>query len=184
MSPRRHPEPWCDMPSCNYRWDWNDAIVDGIHPIDEQKVHHIHWSSRFSSSYPNHAPGEYINPLFGNLGASYPVDELAGIMLHEMVHSVNFGHAADYPMCYDAWNCPSGPTATRTCRMNSLPEIAEGCMSEVVQLSTDKCDPEMCTHTDEVPIYNEIIQYYSRDDDDWFSSQWKRSGECRCTRFW
>jgi len=166
------------------RWGWTDVINTGEIGAFRSRLHIIEWSSKFSSRYPTHAPDEYIDPLFGNLGASYPVDELAGIILHEMIHNVNFGHAAEYPLCYDYWNCPSGPPkgGEYTCRMNSLNEIAEGCMSEVVQLSTDNCDPDMCIGSDEVPIYNEIKPHIDYDDDD--RDQWKREGECRCTRFW
>ncbi|MEM7297458.1 MAG: hypothetical protein AAF391_04240 [Bacteroidota bacterium] len=134
------------------------------------RFHEIWFNPKIFYQYPSHADGETIDPIFGDLGPSYPVDELSGIILHEMLHNVGFNHGvADFAQGSCGYSTNSGNGfncgSTGTCRMNSLNEIAEACMSEVVQKSTDNCDPRMCTRSDEVPIY------YS-------------SGDCRCEKFW
>jgi len=177
------------------RWDWEQSFRGYS---GDQKTHLIEWSTKFHTREPTHAVGEYVDPLFGDLGSySYPVDELAGIILHEMLHNTNFNHgpADDKNACgYDTWSCPGGSSYGSSCRMNSLLEIAEACMSEIVQLSTDNCDPLMCDGggsygSDEVPIY-EIVQKHDCDDDDadpglpGCGEIGFLGGKCRCTRFW
>jgi len=173
----------------SYRWDWTRDI--GLNAGDS-KTHMIEWSNKFYTVRSSWTAGESIDPLFGNLGSnSYPVDELSGIILHEMLHNVNFAHGTqDLPgTCnYDVWNCPHGPSPTQTCRMNSLPEIAEACMSEIVQFSTDNCDPLACDYGNEVNLF-EIVQVHDCDyDDDQVTPGCGKlgflGGECRCTRFW
>eukprot|EP00751_Fragilariopsis_kerguelensis_P042893 CAMPEP_0171004540 /NCGR_PEP_ID=MMETSP0736-20130129/17742_1 /TAXON_ID=186038 /ORGANISM="Fragilariopsis kerguelensis, Strain L26-C5" /LENGTH=577 /DNA_ID=CAMNT_0011433893 /DNA_START=118 /DNA_END=1851 /DNA_ORIENTATION=+ len=172
-----------------YRWDWTRDIGWGA---GNSKTHRIEWTDKFYSYRPLHAAGESTDPLFGDLGTdSYPVDELSGVILHEMLHNVKFAHgpSQDPVACnYDVWNCPHGPSPTQTCRMNSLNEIAEACMSEIVQFSTDNCDPLACDYGDEVNLF-EINQAHTCDYDDDFvepgcGKLGYRGGECRCTRFW
>lgn len=96
---------------------------------------------RVFSQYPNHQEGWNINEKFGNLGPSYPIDELAGIILHERLHTRGFEHGNDNNQCQYTFgfDCPETGEPS-TCRMNSLNEIAEAAMSEVVEESIGWCD--------------------------------------------
>ena len=72
-------------------WDY-DTAKWGIEKTHEIIVNR----NRVLGDYPNHAEGEeYWSDIFGvvgnddgcnNLGHSYPVDEIAGIIFHEMLH--------------------------------------------------------------------------------------------------
>lgn len=121
---------------------------------------------------------DYADPEDKKLGfplaPSYPVDELAGIILHERLHTHGFRHGTDNGTgrngcgyvfdCRDTSVCYTidGVTKCRGisgfsyqvgCRANSLLEIAEACMSEVVEESTVRCWSSTCPK-DELPIYD------------------------------
>jgi hypothetical protein len=109
------------------------------------------------SQYPAHQQGWVSPPEHGNLGPSYPVDELAGIILHERLHTRGFEHGnEDTNNCgyTSGFNCPAGGSPAN-CRMRSLNEIVEGCMSESVEDSVTWC-PTLgvtCADPNAFPIY-------------------------------
>jgi len=148
------------------RWDYYSSTGR----TGRTRFYEIRFNRRIFEQFPNHAVGETIDEAFGDLGDSYPVDELSGIILHEMLHNVSFKHGvADFPSqscgytttSDDGFSCGTDGT----CRMNSLNEIAEGVMSQVVQDSTDRCDLQMCMNADEIPIDYGL-------------------STCRCEKFW
>ena len=123
--------------------------------ITEPEV--IEISLNVFSQYPAHQQGWVSPPEHGDLGESYPVDELAGIILHERLHTCGFEHGnADTNNCgyTDGFNCPAlGSPAN--CRMRSLNEIAEACMSEIVEDSVTWC-PTLgvtCADPNALPIF-------------------------------
>jgi len=66
------------------RWDWTRDIGWGA---GNSETHLIEWTDKFYTVRPSWAAGESIDPLFGDLGSdSYPMDELSGVILHEMLH--------------------------------------------------------------------------------------------------
>jgi len=146
--------------SYHRRWDFYTESWQST------RFHEMWFHPKISYDYSGHTVGEYINPIFGvpndgDASPSYPVDELSGIIFHEMLHNYGFSHhggcAYQLPKCNDS---------TQTCRFNSLLEIGEQCMSDTVQRSTDNCNPELCVNSSrEVPIY------YGPND-------------CRCENFW
>jgi hypothetical protein len=146
-------------------WNYDTAKwnIERIHEITVNR-------NRVLGDYPNHAFGEeYWTEIFGdvgnddgcnNLGYSYPVDEIAGMILHEMLHNLKFQHGGSDPLdevlsdsCnYDSYRCED-LSGSGTCRANSLLEIAEACVSEVVEESLKNCHPEKCCHRFQLPIW-------------------------------
>ncbi|MEM1181233.1 MAG: hypothetical protein AAGM22_23025 [Acidobacteriota bacterium] len=112
----------------------------------DNREHYIQFNiNRVFGDFPDHVDGETIDPLYGNLGDSYPVDELAGIIMHEMTHTIGFEHQSSCGTNYH--------------RRQSFPEIVEACMSEVVQESIEQCDESMCPHPYQLPIYDWLGGY-------------------------
>ncbi len=119
----------------------------------------IELSLNVFTEFPSHQQNGYVDPPeHGNLGPSYSVDELAGIILHERLHTRGFEHGnADTNNCgyTDGFDCPvSGSPAN--CRMSSLNEITEACMSEVLENSLGRCPNSFggsCTDPATVPIH-------------------------------
>jgi hypothetical protein len=103
------------------------------------------WTTR-PSHQPIHNGTIYGYPDFGQtfdygqLESSYPVEELAGIIAHEMLHTHGYSRGAASNECnYSAgYNC-SGSTSTSSRRANSRPEIVEACVSEMVERSIHEC---------------------------------------------
>lgn len=98
------------------------------------------WTTR-----PGHQPKGGLpdmGPTFNHAGLepSYQVDELAGIIVHEILHAHQFEHgsAANNECRYTSYNCDAS-VAGRSCRANSINEIMEACMSEVVEQSVAQC---------------------------------------------
>jgi hypothetical protein len=90
---------------------------------------------------PDHQQG-WFDDRYGTIHPAYPVDELAGIVLHEMLHTVGFEHGeASSNQCgYDAYECPPNKSSDLpTCRNNSLHEVAEAVMSEILEVSIGWC---------------------------------------------
>ena len=117
----------------------------------------IELSFNVFSQDPAHEQGWISPPEHGNLGPSYPVDELEGIILHERLHTRGFEHGnEDTNNCgyTDGFNCPASGSPAN-CRMRSLLEIAEACMSETVEDSVGWC-PTLgvtCADPNALPIY-------------------------------
>lgn len=61
-------------------------------------------------------------------------------------------------------------------------------MSDIVQFSTDNCDPLACEYGDEVNIFEIDLVHDCDDDDDQVTPGCGKlgygGGECRCIRFW
>lgn len=92
-------------------------------------------SNTVLSRFPGHQPF-YFGP-FDPTAPSTPTDELAGILLHEILHTHDFEHGDLSHLCwgYASWDCSGG----WPCRMSTLPEIAEACMSAVIEESQRRC---------------------------------------------
>jgi len=154
-------------------WDYNSEDS-----WDSVKTHKIGVNvDKVMAKYPNHALDEdYWPNVFGVVGLngyytnghSYPVDELAGMILHELLHLHNFDHGTSADSCgYDAYKCDDLPIPGEgSCRANSLNEIAEACASEVVEESIKNCNPEMCCHSYQVPVWVDSLS------------------SCECESFW
>lgn len=93
------------------------------------------------------------------LAPSYQVDELAGILFHERTHTHGFRHgdAMSNQCSYGSgFVCPPSPTprlcgggtlessTAMGCRANSVPEIAEACMSEIIERTATICAETRC----------------------------------------
>lgn len=121
-----------------------ERVSLGYRAWNEEPNHQIGWADfgpdfDFTAIYP---PG-------------YPVDELAGIILHEKTHTHGFSHGTSANECgYAAYDCPASGSVGH-CRANSLPEIAEACMSEVVENSVGWCLDAECPEG-ETPILNQL----------------------------
>lgn len=106
----------------------------------------IFLGARTYSSRPTHQGLTNALPDFGpnfnyrDIEPSYPVDELAGIIAHEIMHTHGFSHgSSSFNECgYTSYEC-NGSVPGRSCRANSLPEIIEACVSEVVEESVARC---------------------------------------------
>ena len=93
---------------------------------------------------------------FSDLHPSYEVDEIAGIILHERLHTHGFRHGGSSANAcgYDAYNCEdTAHPAHASCRRNSLPEIAEACMSMTIEISAGACFNFSCPEG-QLPIYD------------------------------
>jgi hypothetical protein len=104
----------------------------------------VNLGTRVQSQYPSHQQWNhyYIDRFYSQ--PSYQVEELAGIILHEILHTHDFHHGESGAIhqCtnYAAFDCAGlDGTPGQRCRMNSLNEIAEACMSEIVEESTYWC---------------------------------------------
>lgn len=112
---------------------------------------------------------------YQDLNPSYEVDELGGIILHERLHTHGFRHGTSTTNAcgYDAYRCEdTAHPLHASCRRNSLPEIAEACMSLAIEISTGACFNHVCPD-DQLPIYDHpTLPAGWRDLDD--------SVHCRC----
>lgn len=113
---------------------------------------------------------------FSDLHPSYEVDELGGIILHERLHTHGFrhGNSAANACGYDAYRCEdTAHPLHASCRRNSLPEIAEACMSMTIEISTGACFTHTCP-ADQLPIYD----HPTLPGGGW--PQLNNSDKCRC----
>jgi hypothetical protein len=169
------------------RWDYDSTNWD------QQKTH---WIQVNTKERVIHAIGQDDWPeIFGVVGLRdydnwdghdprYPVDEYAGMILGEMLHNIKIGNDCHYDI-------PCGP--------KSLNEIAEACVSEVVEESISRCHPEMCCHRYQVPIW--VDGYTSMEginigdrrnlatdenpfDFDVSDYEYSLAGSCECESFW
>lgn len=108
---------------------------------------------------PDHERNTRHDARFSIYDPSYPVDEIAGIIYHEMLHSHGFEHGDSKTGCgYASYECRdaiSGGGESASCRFNSLNEIGEACMSEIVEVSISFCRMP-CPDVRMVPIVDRL----------------------------
>lgn len=130
---------------------WYDPAVSGTaeagsdHGYGHDRTAVVRLGGRMFSAWPDHLAFGWRDGRFGEFGPSYPVHEMAGIILHEILHTHGFEHGtASANECgYASYECVSAHRGI--CRKNSLPEIAEAVMTEVVGHSTGWCADEGVT---------------------------------------
>lgn len=130
---------------------WYDPSVNGTaeagtdHGYGHNMTTVVRLGGRMFSAWPNHLDFGWRDARFGELGPSYPVHEMAGIILHEILHTHGFEHGtASANECgYASYECVGAHVGI--CRKNSLPEVAEAVMTEVVGHSTGWCADEGVT---------------------------------------
>lgn len=101
---------------------------------------------RMFSQFPDHQTEDYNEPArFGTINPAYPIDEISGILLHEILHNYGFEHgtSANNECGYDQ--------GYENGRFHSLNEIVEACMSEVVEASIALC-ADSCSNSGAVQI--------------------------------
>lgn len=115
------------------------------HDSPYQFTNEVHVGLRVFTQFPDHQEETYgEEQRFGTTFPSYPIDEVAGILLHEILHNYGFEHGGEDNEC-------GYPGGYETGRFRSLPEIVEACMSEVVEGSIGLCT-DQCADPNSVPI--------------------------------
>lgn len=119
------------------------AWTTDIYEFGHERPVRIYLGARTQALRPSHEPsgGKDIGQTFDftDLEPSYPVEELAGIIAHELTHTHGFHHGHEQNECkYTSYECSSS-SAGRSCRANSVPEIIEACVSEVLERSIKEC---------------------------------------------
>lgn len=108
----------------------------------------VELGERAFTQQPDHQIG-WTDARFGEIDPAYPVDELAGIIAHEILHTHGFEHGDDDNQCgYDSYDCDS-PAQREICRKNSLPEIIEAVVSEIVEFSVAWCPRDGVTSVED-----------------------------------
>jgi hypothetical protein len=105
---------------------------------------------RMFVQFPDHQVEHYGEPdRFGTVMPSYPLDEVAGILLHEILHNYGFSHGTEANEC-------GYPGGYEIGRFQSMNEIVEACMSEVVEASVALCT-DTCADDNSVAIVTNPI---------------------------
>jgi hypothetical protein len=130
------------------------------HGYGHNRVEAVNMGAAIFTERPAHEERSRHDSRFSDYDPSYPVDEIAGIILHEMLHTHGFEHGEQQSNdCkYATYECPgrdAGGDASQSCRFNSLNEIAEACMSEIVEASLTWCSFP-CPDKTMVPIANYV----------------------------
>ena len=103
------------------------------HDTPYQFTNRVNVGLRVFTQFPDHQTETYQEEArFGTVMPSYPIDEVSGILLHEILHNYGFEHGGDSNQC-------GYPEGFDIGRFHSLNEIAEACMSEVVEGSVALC---------------------------------------------
>ncbi|MCG8468788.1 MAG: hypothetical protein MJB57_11375 [Gemmatimonadetes bacterium] len=111
------------------------AATPNTHIFDhtQRETVRMEFSDRIFFDKPDHHPNQ--DPEWGG----YPLEEVAGIIIHEVMHHYAFHHGtSSNNFCqFDSYTCPASTPNGSTCRMNSVPEIVEACVSEVLEASQE-----------------------------------------------